>query len=815
MFYLRCFFAGAVLLLVGSLALANFETDATEHNENLIQLDNRVMALEDAIVDTTLKDRVSILENAIADTTLKDRLDAIAQSIVGIVSTLTSQDERIAALEGAGGEVPVDTDGDGIPDKDDECPNDATNTCNDLPTDTDGDGIPDVDDECPNDATNTCNDTTEPPTAKASTGKNLQDCLGKIPSTGGWCEMKVAGEEPGIGSVYPPKLARHFGRFGSVLNAWCGMGFDDSDKIMYFTCGGHADYGGNEVYSFDLKAGRWTRLTNPSPLNFVTYDRGSTSRYIWTPDTRVIPGAAHSYDGLIFHPDTKTLFYNVRNTANGAKVKTGQNDTSSLFIPIVDTRGIYEFNPSATESRNNLKPLTWRKLTTDHADYPKSALTADGRLIFNSKTRFYELKGNALTKVDSHADFGTGNMIYNPDRDLLWIITKTTLRAVNPHTWEVTQKTSTTNRVNSTALSLDSAGNIVMWDGCLVVASYTPESDKWKVTDWGLEGPVPCVSSKKVYSKWHHIGGDVFVGVTNDSHGVFVYRKGTPSGGAHPKGQVVKTPDVELYHNGFEVPFWYEGWAKSGNEGAKLLPIDTTHTEHTELVSEGCISGKCLKINVAALKCCGIAINYPIPGNRENVMFEYWLKLAPNFTPDIYNSKGIRGSGGKLPGMGHVNGWPLKQCGNGGATSDGINCWSNRLAFYRCKVSGCINDTRIGGYVYSVENHSNHGDFAAFDGLSTNWLAAGNGTHGQLEPDRWYNIRVQIAMNVPDRHDGVLKAWIDGKLAYDKTDMLWRYGGHDNLHVRTFWMNFMFGGSSVGPKEDTYIMLDELKIYGE
>ena len=49
---------------------------------------------------------------------------------------------------------PVDTDDDGIPDIEDECPNDSTNTCN---VDTDDDGIPDIEDECPNDSTNTCN----------------------------------------------------------------------------------------------------------------------------------------------------------------------------------------------------------------------------------------------------------------------------------------------------------------------------------------------------------------------------------------------------------------------------------------------------------------------------------------------------------------------------------------------------------------------------------------------------------------------------------------------------------------------------------
>jgi len=78
-----------------------------------------------------------------------------------------------------------DSDGDGISDPSDECPADATNTCNDptpeelcieeggewvdgtctypqTPIDSDGDDIPDDEDECPDDATNTCNDSDVP-----------------------------------------------------------------------------------------------------------------------------------------------------------------------------------------------------------------------------------------------------------------------------------------------------------------------------------------------------------------------------------------------------------------------------------------------------------------------------------------------------------------------------------------------------------------------------------------------------------------------------------------------------------------------------
>jgi hypothetical protein len=50
---------------------------------------------------------------------------------------------------------PPDTDGDGVLDADDSCPNDsgpASNSGCPLPPDTDGDGVPDWQDDCPNDS---------------------------------------------------------------------------------------------------------------------------------------------------------------------------------------------------------------------------------------------------------------------------------------------------------------------------------------------------------------------------------------------------------------------------------------------------------------------------------------------------------------------------------------------------------------------------------------------------------------------------------------------------------------------------------------
>jgi hypothetical protein len=64
-------------------------------------------------------------------------------------------DRCLISPEGVTTPTHNDPDGDGLEGLDDECPMDATNTCND-PKDTDGDGIIDDNDECPFDDQNLC-----------------------------------------------------------------------------------------------------------------------------------------------------------------------------------------------------------------------------------------------------------------------------------------------------------------------------------------------------------------------------------------------------------------------------------------------------------------------------------------------------------------------------------------------------------------------------------------------------------------------------------------------------------------------------------
>lgn len=82
----------------------------------------------------------------------------------------------------------------------------------------------------------------------------------------------------------------------AIVNAWCGGALDTQRQKMVVWGGGHNDYGGNELYAFDLKSFEWQQLTEPSPppFNKDPLDDGN-------------PVSRHTYDGVEFIAHRGTL----------------------------------------------------------------------------------------------------------------------------------------------------------------------------------------------------------------------------------------------------------------------------------------------------------------------------------------------------------------------------------------------------------------------------------------------------------------------------------------------------------------------------
>ncbi len=107
---------------------------------------------------------------------------------------------------------------------------------------------------------------------------------------GHWYEVPDSRLETVFPNPRPPGDPR------AVMNAWNGGAYDSKKDRLIVWGGGHADYSGNEVYVFDIKTLKWSRLTKPS------LDVGGSVSSGMYPDGK--PRAPHTYNSVEYIPDS-------------------------------------------------------------------------------------------------------------------------------------------------------------------------------------------------------------------------------------------------------------------------------------------------------------------------------------------------------------------------------------------------------------------------------------------------------------------------------------------------------------------------------
>lgn len=389
---------------------------------------------------------------------------------------------------------------------------------------------------------------------QAVTQKTLGDCKAELRAKGGgWCEMRVRGRRPGISSVhYPLKKRSTMGRRlrgltgqRSTLIAWCGAAFDRNNLTFYFNCGGHADYGGNEWYSFDLEAGRWERLTDPSPLNYVYIrhlKKNGEPAYHWQPDIRVVPSASHNYDGLLYRQGTGTIYYLTMPQYDGARVRSL---TATQRKPVKDGGLVlggriiaqYEFNPSRTETRNGLRPLSWRRVGTQRRFvFARSLEKSDGEIIMGGNHVLYRVTFGAdgairtAERVAGYADIGDGAITYDSERDLVWVTSARWMLSYDAN-WRRKHHVKAMPHRYGKGLAIGDDGLLRAWDGVDKVYVFDPDKPQsgWRVENWEVGGP-QTGDRGRTYEKFQYIGDGFYAGVSSPDTGVWVYM---PSKGRH------------------------------------------------------------------------------------------------------------------------------------------------------------------------------------------------------------------------------------------------------------------------------------------
>jgi hypothetical protein len=127
----------------------------------------------------------------------------------------------------------------------------------------------------------------------------LVGLMNSIPE-GGWVKVNLNQFQ----DVWPPEAQRTIDRNSGgvrspagIIAAWSGFAWDSNRGDLILYGGGHAQYGGNEVYRWHGTTRTWERASLPSEISL---DAMNNYRAIDGPDNA--PVAAHTYDNSIFLP---------------------------------------------------------------------------------------------------------------------------------------------------------------------------------------------------------------------------------------------------------------------------------------------------------------------------------------------------------------------------------------------------------------------------------------------------------------------------------------------------------------------------------
>jgi len=240
---------------------------------------------------------------------------------------------------------------------------------------------------------------------------------------------------------------------------------------------------------------------------------------------------------------------------------------------------------------------------------------------------------------------------------------------------------------------------------------------------------------------------------------------------------------AEIFTCDFESDTWWQQWALRQKDPR----TDTVAADEARKFEPH--RGKALCVRVDKGGHYGASLQFHFKRRTgtepEEIFFRYYLRPADDWRPE---------RGGKLPGIAGTYG----RAGWGGRKVDGSDGWSARGLFGGQKDGR----TPIGFYCYHADMKGRYGD---------NWVWDRDGFAG-LENNRWYCIEQQARLNTPGKNDGILRAWVDGRLVFEKTDV--RMRDVDTLRIETVWLNVYYGGTWAATA-DYHLYIDDVAISRE
>jgi hypothetical protein len=295
----------------------------------------------------------------------------------------------------------------------------------------------------------------------------------------------------------------------AVINNWQGSAFDG--RKMYFHGGGHASYGGNEIYAFDLENLSWELVIgNTAELLPPT----ETERCLGLVDPSV-PAAGHTYDALIYSPTDNSIY----TWGSVAYCRHGWGG---------GTTSVWRFD---------LETKKWSYVgPRPESGYYKTALdpaTGDIYAMGLKHVFKYDTDSGTYSSLARLGRMSDGTAAFDPDRGVFAITTSRGIYAAELTSDGVNNlgivspvpDGETKHPFGQAGVAYDAGRKVfVLWRGGREV--WTLDPDTWEIVEYAnASGDASIPEFTRVYGKWHYVESlGVFVGYNNVNEGVWVYK---------------------------------------------------------------------------------------------------------------------------------------------------------------------------------------------------------------------------------------------------------------------------------------------------
>lgn len=338
----------------------------------------------------------------------------------------------------------------------------------------------------------------------------------------------------------PSNTCVYSGSQQNVINAWNSGAYDTQRDRLILWGGGHGDYGGNEIYVFDINSLTWTRLTDPSTNVVSDAD----------PFPDGTPNPRHTYGTSLYIPSVDSFW-----VAGGALWHSGGCLGSNIWM--------YDFGASSPQSGWHMQESTVQGIDMGDCGGIAAYDAAKNRVILLAELgynggKLFEFDLNKSSSRWTVLNDNTDRMLYqtaafDPKRrkfvvvgaGVTWVYDVD--KAGAPRTRLSTSGATSIESTDAPGLVYDPVSDrIVAWAGGQNVYTLNMDTSVWELrTPTNSVNPGSVTASGGTWGRFQYVPSkNVFVLVNSTSTDVFFYK--LSSGTGIPAPQQPAKPNVTV-----------------------------------------------------------------------------------------------------------------------------------------------------------------------------------------------------------------------------------------------------------------------------